>query len=490
MRQDARVSDAGALSPAAADLRKWALAWSRRYWDDDEHLVLNPPGSMNAEGARDRSIHLVPNSAWIAYGLLGERNGRDRAEGVRAIERLLELQYDEPGTPYHGTFARFLEAPHPPDHARIWVHYDPNWRQFVGTTFALVLEDLDDRVNADLQRRIEASIGLAVTGEPDGRIAPTYSNPALMRAWLDAWYGVRTNTVSLVGRGESFARTVVAEHDRHDAFEEYNSPTYYGIDLYALRLWTLFPPTEYFARAGERLAAQLWAQAARFYNAWLANFCGPYTRSYHPDSTRSVALFSLWIWATFGPEHAPLPDLEATSIDHCHDLMAGPVVARLAPEAEEVESRAFVEFTGERDVTQDLAGRRRITAHVERDLMLGAEASDHDWKGWVQFLPVTAHWAEPGDTIGVLWLRDPHVVRAHVDGRTVHVETGRTELTFTVLARRAAAGGSSVHTGAMRIHFDGATAVLATPKELGTHELTVSMPNPDTPLKLRFEPSS
>ncbi len=185
-----------------------------------------------------------------------------------------------------------------------------------------------------------------------------------------------------------------------------------------------------------------------------------------------------------------MPDLEAISIDHCHDLMAGPVVARLAPEAEEIEHFAFTEFTGERDITQDLAGRRRITAHIEQDLMLGAESGDHDWDGWVQFLPVTAHWAEPGDTIGVLWLRDPHVVHARVEGRTIHLEAGRAELRFTVLARRAAAGGSSVHTGAMRIHFDGATSVLATPKETGTHDVTVSLPNARTPLQIRFEPTS
>ena len=41
---------------------------------------------------------------------------------------------------WHGTYARFAEWPEPTDGAVEWVDYDPNWRQFVGTTLALVLE--------------------------------------------------------------------------------------------------------------------------------------------------------------------------------------------------------------------------------------------------------------------------------------------------------------------------------------------------------------
>ncbi|HVE95319.1 MAG TPA: hypothetical protein VNB24_10385, partial [Acidimicrobiales bacterium] len=209
---------------SADDLRTTTLRWARQFWDNDAHMVWNPPASVEP-GIGARQIHLTPNSVWIAYGLLGSDDAADRAEGVRSIDTLIALQYDEPGTDFHGTFARFMETPHPPDTPAMWVDYDPNWRQFVGTTFALVLEDFGDTLPPSLSDRIEKSIGLAVWGEADGRISPSYANPALMRSWLDAWFGNRTNDAALVARGESFAGAVIAAHDEHDAFDEFNSPT-------------------------------------------------------------------------------------------------------------------------------------------------------------------------------------------------------------------------------------------------------------------------
>ena len=136
----------------------------------------------------------------------------------------------------------------------------------------------------------------------------------------------------LVARGEAFARAVVEFHDRHDAFDEYNSPTYSGIDLYALALWTAFAPTQFFPDAGLRLATTLWNQADAIYHPALRNWCEPFTHSYHPDATRSVTLLALWKWARDGRNSLPLSNLDHFPIDHCHDIMAGTVIARLATE--------------------------------------------------------------------------------------------------------------------------------------------------------------
>src|SRR5579871_6255160 len=169
------------------DLAATTHAWSKRWWDPALHMVWNPPGSFDAD-APPLSLHLVPNTAWCAYAFLatGETN-----EGIAALRALLALQYDRPGRAWDGTFRRFLEMPEPPDDAEMWVHYDPNWRQFVGTTFALIVEDFGEVLPAALVEALVASIGHACAGEPDHRIPPSYTNPALMRAWLDTWYGTR-----------------------------------------------------------------------------------------------------------------------------------------------------------------------------------------------------------------------------------------------------------------------------------------------------------
>ncbi|HUR78546.1 MAG TPA: hypothetical protein VMZ22_11400 [Acidimicrobiales bacterium] len=411
------------------DLRATTLAWSAQWWDYDLHMVWNPAGGL-APSLAARSLHLVPNTAWLAYALLGQSDERDHAEAIAALEQLVALQYDAPGEKFHGTYAQFFESPYPSADAAMWIHYDPNWRQFVGTTFALILIDFADRIPATLVERLEASVRLACEGEAsEARLVPTYANPALMCAWLDAWLGDRQSDAAALVRGEALARAVVSEHDRHGAFEEFNSPTYYGIDLYALRLWRLFPPTEYFAQAGRRLETTLWAQAARFFHAGLRNFCGPYTRSYHPDANRSVALFSLWQWALFGRERAPLPSLTDDIVDHCHDLCAGPLFARLAGPPDDVDLEAFREFDAARLLTQELPNRRAISAALHGDVMIGAEASDNDWGGWSQFMPVTVHWRD-----GVLWLINPHVVHARVSERTVTIDGVTGDLTCAVIA--------------------------------------------------------
>ena len=82
----------------------------------------------------------------------------DQHEADAAIGALLALQYDAPGAVFHGTFARFPEAPYPPDEPAMWEDYDPNWRQFVGTTFALMLEDFADRLSDARRAQMLAAI--------------------------------------------------------------------------------------------------------------------------------------------------------------------------------------------------------------------------------------------------------------------------------------------------------------------------------------------
>lgn len=445
----------------ADDLRSWTLTWSRQWWDPEQRLLVNPPGSFD-ELAPPGSLHLVPNTAWFAYGLLGSDEPDDHRMSVDAISRLMDLQYGEPGTEYHGTFARFGEWPHPPAHPAMWEDYDPNWRQFVGTTFALMLEDFGPRLaklDAALVDRMVRAIELACRGEPEARIPVSYSNPALMRAWLDAWFGRRAGDPALLARGVAFARAIAAEFDRFDAFDEFNSPTYYGIDLYALALWRTFPPTEVFATEGARLEAAVWRAAGDWYHAGLRNWCGPFTRSYGPDATRTLAKLGLWVWAVCGRSVAPLPDLDAASIDHGHDLMAGPVIARLAQRPDDDVCQRFASFGSRRTLSQDLAHGRHIESVLHNDLMLGAESSHHDWGGWSQFMPAVAHWREPDGSTGVLWLDVPRKVRATVDDRTLRIEVeapGATEPRIELLVQ-----STRCETSGTTLTMNGTTVALA-----------------------------
>ena len=365
------------------------MAWMDELWDDD--------GALLWTVRRDR--HTTRDTAWYALGLLQRDGDGDAERASAAVRGVIRTQVDAPGAPYDGTFLRAPEEPPPTEDAVMWVHFDPNWRQFIGTAFALICDRFGDRLGSDLDREIRGAIARAVEGEPPDRVSPTYANIALMRAWLDAWSGRDTT---------AFAHEVATAFDEHGAFLEYNSPTYYGIDLFALALWRSGP--EPLAALGARMEAALWRDIARFYHAGMRNMCGPYDRSYGMDMTSHATPLGLWIWALVGAELAPFPDL-STRFRHAHDACFGPCVAAVDVSVPP-DARAHLEtFAGERRVEQTITSSpsRVATAWLSDDVMFGGQIGPPSGIGWYQHAHATIHWLRPAGGVGTLRLR-PEVV--------------------------------------------------------------------------------
>jgi hypothetical protein len=358
-----------------SSLAERATAWADDSWDEGRGLLWNPLGSFDDYGLAPRSVHMVPQSAWYAVGLLARG---DSARAERVLESLCELQYERPGVVWDGTFARFAEWPEPSETDAVeWVDYDPNWRQFVGTTFAVILETFD--VSPRVAARLREAIDHAIAGEPPDRVAPNYSNIALMKAWLE--------------RDESYAAAVVDCFDEYGAFAEYGSPTYYGIDMYALALWRRYPPTPAFGAWGERLWSELWGDIARWWHPSLRNLCGPYSRAYGMDITCYVGLLGLWLPVPVVP---PL----TSPFEHSHDLTMAPLIAAVGGGPADV---AF--DVSERVVEQPLPGGRVATGWIVSDVMAGGERGG-SFQAEGQYHPATVHWAAPDGTVG--WLRLRH----------------------------------------------------------------------------------
>ncbi len=356
-------------------LAERATAWADSVWDEARGLLWNPPRSFDDYGLAPRSVHMVPQSAWYAVGLLARG---DAARAERVLSELCALQYDRPGTVWQGTFARFAEWPEPPDTGAVeWVDYDPNWRQFLGTTFAVILDAFE--VSPPMAARLREAIERAIAGEPRDRVPPSYSNIALMKAWLE--------------RDESYASAVVDWFDEFGAFDEYGSPTYYGIDLFALALWRRHPPTPAFGEWGERLWAELWRDIARWWHPGLRNLCGPYSRAYGMDMTRYVALLGLWL------ADPVVPSL-SSSFEHSHDLTMAPLIAVVGGGPDDVTFR-----DRERVVEQALRGGRVATAWIATDVMAGGERGG-GFRAEGQYHPATVHWSAPDGSVG--WLRLRH----------------------------------------------------------------------------------
>ena len=90
--------------------------------------------------------HMVRESSWYALGLLFRDAAGDRQRAADIIDAVLKEQYLTPGVKWYGTYKRTPEEPDPTGDAVIWRTYDPNWRVFIGTTFAMMLIEFPDRI--------------------------------------------------------------------------------------------------------------------------------------------------------------------------------------------------------------------------------------------------------------------------------------------------------------------------------------------------------
>ena len=430
------------LEPLARDLAERSLAWQDRQWDASVGLFCRTDGALYEAGQAGAAVHLVRETAWYALGLLLRNADGDNERAVRAVDALLAYQFDAPGQPYHGTWYRSPHEPPPPAHPVIWDDYDPNWREFIGTTLALMLIEYESLLPTDLVRRIDLALRRAIAGTLDRNLPASYTNIALMTAFLLQFGAARFDQPDWAVLAERLAAEIVARFRINGAFDEYNSPTYYGIDLYALALWRSYAASSVLHIAGAEIEAALWRDIAQYYHADMRNIAGPYDRSYGMDLRRYVACLGMWIWLATGYEHAPFPDLTAP-LDHGWDFAVAPVFALVGLRMPADARPHFVAFQGQRQVERVITNKpqRVATAWIGAAVMLGGQDSGGTQRVNHQFHPATIHWLIEDGVVG--WIRLRHT--APVDARAecnqlkivcaAHAD-GEQEFTFQIAAPR------------------------------------------------------
>lgn len=394
---------ARASEPSSGDRPREMLLASLRYadglWDESAGLLRSP---VPEEAGR----HRTRESTWYALGLFLRNAPGDEARAVRIVETVLAHQIDAPGQRWDGTFRRFPDEPVPGPGAELWKDFDPNWRHFIGTTFALILTEFEPRLPAGLAARLEASIRRSVESElSQGRDEPYHTNIKLMHGFLWSWAGARLNRPEWVAGGERWAEEVAAAFAVHETFEEYNSPTYYGVDFYGLALMRRHGATARIRELGARLEAGLWRDVARFYHAGLRNMAGPFDRAYGMDMRRYVSLTGTWMGLVLQAEQTPLPD-PSGPMGHAHDFLCTPTYVALGAQVPAEAMEHFRTFQGERVIRRPITAKRTATAWLAPEVMIGGEITGGTWgatPGKGQFHPATIHWRAPGNEVG--WVR-------------------------------------------------------------------------------------
>ena len=392
------------LGSNAHDLAERALHWMDGCWDDAADLFQMPDRAFYEDGLLGVDVHLVRETAWCALGLLLRNQAGDAARACRAIDALLNYQFDAPDQPYHGTWYRSPHEPLPPLDAVVWRDYDPNWREFIGTALAVALLEYQSLLPADLIARIDIALRRAIAGTLARSVPASYTNIALMTAFLLQFGAARFAEPAWLAEAEQLAAEILQRFRANRTFDEYNSPTYYAIDLYALALWRSYASAPALRAAGAEMEAALWSDIAQFYHARMRNLAGPYDRSYGMDMRRYVAGVGMWIWLATGYERAPFPDLNQP-FEHAWDFAIAPLIALLGAQIPTEALPHFLEFQGERQIERVIAAepRRVATAWLGQQLMLGAEDSSSSHIMNEQFHPATAHWQFAGEQLG--WLR-------------------------------------------------------------------------------------
>lgn len=292
------------------------------------------------------------------------------------------------------------------------------------TQLVQVVELYSDLLGSDLVSRIEDAVEIAAVGEmrrngsyPEGdNLILGYTNPQLMRCLTVGWIGARRNNQNLIDFANEKGTQLLAlfQANGSNTLGEYNAPTYYGMDIWALVANIAYGPANATMTTNAAyILTELWKDIADHYNPYLRNLVGPYDRAYTRDMTMHSAVLSLWWWGLFGHEYggqAPLGD-----VDLLYDVAQGAALALVMDTAAQYisdETAAALQETGKwtgtrflnKTIQGDLSSEaddvwRVATSWLSAEVMIGAETTGDTTNRGAQFVPAIVHWAsDPNKT--------------------------------------------------------------------------------------------
>lgn len=290
--------------------------------------------------------------------------------------------------------------------------YDPNWREFVGIQLVQIVEEFSHLIGNDLISKIIKSLEISSVGAmrrngtfPAGdNLVPGYTNPAIMRSLVVGWVGARTNNKTFINYANSQGTAITTLFKAGpNTFGEYNAPTYYGIDIWALGAAIKYGPKDQsMTKNAPFLLTELWKDLAEHYNAYLGNLVGPYDRAYSRDMTQHSIIISLWFWGLLGYSKIPEAnkregDLEYDATQGASMALVMSTVSQYAPAS--LLASAFTIPTKERTIVRtirpslDTTEVRTATAWMSKALMIGGMEQNETVLRSKQFVPAIVHWA-------------------------------------------------------------------------------------------------
>ena len=437
-------------SPNARQLFADSMRIADASFDPTAHLLHRPHDPHFNDGGS----YMVRESSWYALGLLLRNHPGDTALANTILTTVLDNQYTDPAAQWFGSFKRSPEEPAPtPAHHLHYTDYDPNWRHFIGTTFQLILIHFPDRLAPALRDHLYQAIDRAIAGEAnEHRLTPAYSNIALIYGALWDFAATHNHDATQQTAAAQWNDAVYKLFSTRNAFNEYNSPTYYGVDLYGLALLRAHASTPHLRQLASTMEATLWTDIADFYSPTLRNIAGPYDRSYGMDMESYVAVTGVWLRTVLPASTAPLPNPITLDTAHLGDLWFAPHFVLLGTRIPAPALQKFRHPSPPHLITrtlpqpntppnsQTINAERTATAWISSQVLYGAETNPNpDVSGennqTSQFHPATIQWRTPSGTIG--WVRLLHTspIQATADATGITLHTPQNKLQFLIHAQ-------------------------------------------------------
>ncbi len=464
---------------------------------DKQFLVQQALDELDAR--YDAEVHMVwgedeqhdtRESAHYALGLLMRGGEEAIQEASLILEQILALQLVQPGEIYEGTFNTSLERPLPPagysawgqfspgfGYAQgdaltevyrrfaeygnlsgneelmglfkqaasevfpwVWESFDPNWREFIASTFAVILEHFEDVLSAELVERMDRAMKLTVQTSLEryrSQSIPTNTNIELMHLFITHYYGHRYGQLQWMTHAEQGAAALYQDYMELHSFAEFNSSTYYGVDLTVLGMWRVYGRTSSFRELGLQMEHGLWQDIADFYSAKLENICGPFARSYENEITEHSSIGVL-LYLALGESYK---HLTRVNCETSHNLLIALVGVDLQEQTRErlvhTGTERFVSRQFKELCERDLPGHNRhvctAKAWITDRLMIGGMSGSHNTNG--QMHTATAHWTnEQGERYSMRMVRREKRQgwNTHLRGIGFDVEVGVRQLDIVV----------------------------------------------------------
>lgn len=268
-------------------------SWNEKY-DLDVCMIKEPfhsPGYHTT--LKGGFVHPTRESLTYAVALLDSNIEEYRLRAIDILKKVISLQDKEPGSPTYGIWSWFYEEPldkmFPPD----W-----NWANFCGKELLQVALDHFDKLPEALREEIKNSIYYACHSIIRRNVGPSYTNIAIMGAYVTLLSGELFGWEDIFNYGKDLLTRIYKYTQYHGNFTEYNSPTYTMVAIEDISRIILHIKDSECISMAEYLNDIAWKCVALHFHPPTGQWSGPHSRCY--NNLQGIVFWSRIYLATNG----------------------------------------------------------------------------------------------------------------------------------------------------------------------------------------------